>query len=108
MWAIKVKTRLCVEDLWDIVSKGCVEPTYEEDEKNDVALSPIWQGLDENILPKIEEATSTKEAWSILVKEYNENGSSVHVVEHEHEEGESHGVDTLVDEEVDEIEVKHE
>ena len=68
MWAIKVNPKLCVEDLWDNVSKGCVEPTYEEDEKNGVALSLIWQGLDENILPKIEEATSAKEAWSILVK----------------------------------------
>ena len=62
MWAIKVKTKLCVEYLWDIVSKGCVEPTYEEDEKNNLALYLIWQGLDENILPKIEEATSAKEA----------------------------------------------
>ena len=40
MWDIKVNTRLHAKELWDIVSKGCVEPTYEEDQKNnDVALS---------------------------------------------------------------------
>ena len=68
----------------------------------------IRQGLDDNILPKIEEETSIKEVWSILEKEYSGKGSFVHVAEHEHEESESHYVDTLVDDEVDEIDAEHE
>ena len=41
----------------------------------------------------------------MLVKEYNEKGSYVHVAEHEHEESESHCVDTLAYDEVDETDV---
>ena len=82
-----MKTGLRVEELWDIASKGCVETAYEEDEKtNVVALSLIRQSSGENILPKIEEATSIKEAWSILEKKYNEKRSFVHVAMHEHKE----------------------
>ena len=109
MWNVKVNTRLHAKESWDIVSKGCVEPTYEEyQKKNNVVLSLIRQDLDVKILPKIEEVISIKEAWSILEKQYNEKGSFVHVAEHEHEEGESHCVDTLMDDEVDEIDAEHE
>ena len=53
--------------------KGFEEPAYDDmsqDQKNNdyVALSLIWKDLDESILLIIEEATSAKEAWSILVK----------------------------------------
>ena len=36
-----------------------------------------------------------------MEKEYSEKGSSLHAIEHEHEEGESHYIDTPVDDEVE-------
>ena len=55
MWDIKVNIRLHAKQLWDNVSKGCVETTHEKDQnKNDDVLSLIRQGLDDNILPKIQ------------------------------------------------------
>ena len=109
MWDIKVNTILHAKELWDNVSKGCVEPTHEKDQKNnDDVFSLIRQDLDDNILPKIQEAKIINEAWSILEKEYSEKGRSLHVAEYEHEESEPHCTDTLVDDEVDETDVEHE
>ena len=98
MWNVKVNTRLHAKESWDIVSKGCVEPTYEEySKKNDGALSLIHKVWMITFYLKLKK----QKVWSILEKEYSEKGSFVHVVEHEHDEGESHYVDTLVDDEVE-------
>jgi hypothetical protein len=90
IWAIKMRTRLRMDDLWDIVFNGFEEPSnqeaYEamiqeqkdqliENKKNDATtLFLIQQGLDESILPKIAATTKSKEAWDILEMAYSERG----------------------------------
>ena len=69
MWDIKMKTRLYIEYLWDIVLKGFKEPMFQYHKNNDtISLSLIRQGFNERILPRIEKEKSTKEAWIIKKK----------------------------------------
>ncbi|XP_022931772.1 uncharacterized protein LOC111438050 [Cucurbita moschata] len=79
-WSIKMKTLLRSQELWDLVEYGFVdisEPTIEEEEtlretkKNDVnALFIIQQAVHETIFSRIAAATTSKQAWSILLKEF--------------------------------------
>ena len=78
--SIKMKTLLRSQELWDLVEHGFVdllEPTIEEKErlretkKNDVkALFTIEQAVHETIFSRIAAATTSKQAWSILQKEF--------------------------------------
>ena len=75
-----MKTLLRSQELWDLVEYGFVdisEPTIEEKEtlsetkKNDVnALFIIQQAVHETIFSRIAAATTSKQAWSILQKEF--------------------------------------
>ena len=79
-WSIKMKTLLRSQELWDLVEHGFVdvlEPTIEQKErlretkKNDVkALFTIQQPVHETIFSRIAAATTSKQAWSILQKEF--------------------------------------
>ena len=75
-----MKTLLRSQDLWDLVEHGFVdvlEPTIEEKErlretkKNDVkALFVIQQEIHDTILSQIAAAITSKQAWSILPKQF--------------------------------------
>ncbi|XP_022974912.1 uncharacterized protein LOC111473715 [Cucurbita maxima] len=79
-WSIKMKTLLRSHELWDLVEHGFVdvlEPTIEENErlretkKNDAkALFIIQQAVHETIFLRIAATTTSKQAWSILLKEF--------------------------------------
>ena len=79
-WSIKMKTLLRSQELWDLVEHGFVdvlEHTIEEKErlretkKNDAkALFIIQQVVHETIFSRIAPATTSKQAWSILQKEF--------------------------------------
>ena len=79
-WSIKMKTLLRSQELWDLVEHGfadVLEPTIEEKErlretkKNDAkALFIIQQAVHETIFSRIAAATTSKQAWSILQKEF--------------------------------------
>ena len=88
-WSIKVKTLLRSQELWDLVEYGFVdilEPTQEEEErlrenkrKDAKALFILQQAVHETVFSRIAAATTSKEAWSILQKEF-QGGSKVIVV----------------------------
>ena len=75
-----MKTLLRSQELWDLVEHGFVdvlEPTIEEKKrlretkKNDVkALFTIQQAVHETIFSRIAAVTTSKQAWSILPKEF--------------------------------------
>ena len=81
-WCIQMKALFGSQDLWETINDGFVEPTseqeaaYEADEKKAIreqrkkdkkALFILYQGLDEATFEKVAEATTSKEAWDILV-----------------------------------------
>ncbi|KAA8540680.1 hypothetical protein F0562_024401 [Nyssa sinensis] len=80
-WSIQIKVLLQSQDLWDIVEKGYIEPTTEEEQAlNDAqktvlkqsrktdkkALFLLYQCIDDNTFEKISSATTSKQAWEIL------------------------------------------
>ena len=75
-----MKTLLESQELWDLVEHGFVdvlEPTVEEKErlretkKNDAkALLIIQQAVHESIFSRIATATTSKQAWSIVQKDF--------------------------------------
>jgi len=79
IWAIKMRTLLRYEDVWDVVYHELsaaerdeltaveIEKKRKEDEK---ALYFIQNGLDDSVFPKISAAESSKEAWDILETNY--------------------------------------
>ncbi|KAL0375032.1 UNVERIFIED_CONTAM: hypothetical protein Sradi_3418900 [Sesamum radiatum] len=82
-WAIKMKTYFQSQKLWEIVEEGVTLPedssTSSSAEKGKLenkkakdseALYYIQTAVADHIFPRISVATSTKEAWSILQKEY--------------------------------------
>ena len=79
-WSIKMKTLLRPQEIWDLVEHGFVhvlEPIIEEKErrretkKNDAkALLIIQQAVHETNFSRIAASTTSKQAWSILQKEF--------------------------------------
>ncbi|KAK4393449.1 Retrovirus-related Pol polyprotein from transposon TNT 1-94 [Sesamum angolense] len=82
-WAIKMKTYFQSQKLWELVEEGVTLPEdsstsssaekgkLENKKANDSeALYYIQTAVADHIFPRISVATSTKEAWSILQKEY--------------------------------------
>ncbi|KAA8534233.1 hypothetical protein F0562_031574 [Nyssa sinensis] len=80
-WSIQIKVLLQSQDLWDIVEKGYIEPTTEEEQAlNDApktvlkqsrktdkkALFFLYQCIDDNTFEKISSASTSKQAWEIL------------------------------------------
>ena len=80
-WSIQIKVLLQSQDLWEIVEKGYIEPTTEEEQAlNDAqkmvlkqsrktdkkALFLLYQCIDDNTFEKISSATNSKQAWEIL------------------------------------------
>ncbi|KAL0335094.1 UNVERIFIED_CONTAM: putative mitochondrial protein [Sesamum radiatum] len=91
-WAIKMKTYFQSRKLWEIVEE---EVTLPEDSstsssvekgklenkkaKDSEALYYIQTAVADHIFPRISVATSAKEAWSILQKEY-QGSANVHII----------------------------
>jgi hypothetical protein len=79
-WSIKVKTLLKSQELWDLVEHGFIdilEPNEEELEKlratkkkDAKALFILQQAVHETIFSRIAAATTSKQAWTILQKEF--------------------------------------
>lgn len=70
-----MKTLLKSEGLWDFVetdyAEACADEVRQKDfQKQDAkALFFIQQAVDESIFPRIADATSAKQAWSLLKAE---------------------------------------
>ena len=71
-----MKTLFKSQDLWDLVENGYSEPDDDEarlkenKKKDSKALFFIQQAIQENICSRIIGATTSKEAWRILQKEF--------------------------------------
>ncbi|KAL3646200.1 hypothetical protein CASFOL_011380 [Castilleja foliolosa] len=78
-WSIKMKTLFLSLDLWDLIEKGKStegnSAAVKKEQQNDAkALFYLQQAVSEAIFPRIMGATSSKQAWEILQKEFQ--GSS--------------------------------
>ncbi|KAL0424011.1 UNVERIFIED_CONTAM: Retrovirus-related Pol polyprotein from transposon TNT 1-94 [Sesamum radiatum] len=81
-WAIKMKTYFQSQKLWEIVEEGVTLPEdsstsssaekgkLENKKAKDSEALYIQTAVADHIFPRISVATSAKEAWSILQKEY--------------------------------------
>ncbi|KAK4395143.1 hypothetical protein Sango_1668600 [Sesamum angolense] len=91
-WAIKMKTYFQSQKLWELVEEGVTLPedssTSSSAEKGKLenkkakdseALYYIQTAVADHIFPRISVATSAKEAWSILQKEY-EGSAKVRII----------------------------
>ncbi|KAJ8748318.1 hypothetical protein K2173_001737 [Erythroxylum novogranatense] len=84
-WSIRMKTLLRSQDLWDFVERGYEDPDddevrLKENRKKDAkALVIIQQAVHDSIFSRIASATTSKQAWSVLQKEY-QGDSKVKVV----------------------------
>lgn len=80
-WCIQFKALFGSQDLWEIVSNGCIEPSSEEEtlytaeqktvlkdhrKKDKKALFLLYQGLEDDMFKKISEASTSKEVWDKL------------------------------------------
>lgn len=80
-WCIQFKALFGSQDLWEIVSNGCIEPSSEEEtlytaeqktvlkdhrKKDKKALFLLYQGLEDDTFEKISEASTSKEVWDKL------------------------------------------
>ncbi|XP_020269489.1 uncharacterized protein LOC109844775 [Asparagus officinalis] len=71
-----MKTLFKSQDLWDLVENGFVDTDEPNQQLRDTckkdskALFMIQQAVDDEIFPQIAAATTSKEAWEILKKEY--------------------------------------
>ncbi|XP_021766625.1 uncharacterized protein LOC110731092 [Chenopodium quinoa] len=81
-----MKSIFITQDIWEIIQDGYEKPKdvnkeaswddtkkcqYKQNKRRDhYALSIIYRGVDETILPTIMAATTAKEAWSILETKY--------------------------------------
>ncbi|KAL4584288.1 hypothetical protein LXL04_008884 [Taraxacum kok-saghyz] len=67
------------QDLWDVMEEGIEEPGDEDEvsdgeikecatkwKKDNKALFPIYQVVDETIFERISQSNSSKEAWDML------------------------------------------
>ncbi|KAL0283628.1 UNVERIFIED_CONTAM: hypothetical protein Sangu_2877900 [Sesamum angustifolium] len=91
-WAIKMKTYFQSQKLWEIVEEGVTLPEdsstsslvekgklENKKAKDSEALYYIQTAVADHIFSKISVATSAKEAWSILQKEY-QGSAKVHII----------------------------
>ncbi|KAA8547740.1 hypothetical protein F0562_004169 [Nyssa sinensis] len=74
-WSIQMMTLLKSQDLWDLVEQGYAdldeETRLKENKKKDSkALVIIQQAVHDSIFSRIVEATTSKQAWSTLQKEF--------------------------------------
>ena len=85
-WSMQMKSIFITQDVWEIIQDGYEKPKdvneeaswddtkksqYKQNKRRDhYALSIIYRGVDETILPTIMAATTAKEAWSILETKY--------------------------------------
>ncbi|CAN0829366.1 Retrovirus-related Pol polyprotein from transposon RE1 [Linum grandiflorum] len=82
-WAVRMKAFFMANDLWEIIEDGVDPPkqngkSTEEDSKrskaesmkNMKAITFIHASVSESIFPRIVAATTAKEAWTILEKEF--------------------------------------
>ncbi|KAK2985314.1 hypothetical protein RJ640_024310 [Escallonia rubra] len=74
-WSIRMRTLLKSQDLWDLVEQGYPDPDEEsrlkENKKKDSkALVIIQQVVHDSVFSRIAAATTSKQAWSILRKEF--------------------------------------
>ncbi|KAH0661062.1 hypothetical protein KY290_029883 [Solanum tuberosum] len=74
-WSIRVKTILKSQDLWDLVERGYTDPDevnrLRDNKKKDAkALVFIQQAVHDSVFSRIATATTSKQAWSILQKEF--------------------------------------
>ncbi|XP_074298520.1 uncharacterized protein LOC141629410 [Silene latifolia] len=80
LWSLRMKTMFKSQELWDLVEVGYTEPTpaptvpdqsMKDARKRDVkALFLLQSALDEDIFPRISNASTSHEAWEILKTEY--------------------------------------
>ncbi|KAK9126272.1 hypothetical protein Scep_015118 [Stephania cephalantha] len=76
-WNIRMKTLLKSQDLWDFVEIGCQDPDHEESrlqenkKKDSKALPIIQQVIHDSVFSRITAATTSKQAWPILQKEFH-------------------------------------
>lgn len=74
-WSIRMKNLLKSQDLWDLVEDGFTDPDKEsrlrESRKRDSkALVILQKAVRDCIFSRIASATTSKQAWSILHKEF--------------------------------------
>ncbi|CAH9093303.1 unnamed protein product [Cuscuta europaea] len=77
-WSLKMKTLFKSQELWRIVDEGFEDSQPEEPDqalrdKRKTDAEPLYfiqQALDDEVFPRIAAASTSKEAWSILQKEY--------------------------------------
>ncbi|XP_057535290.1 uncharacterized protein LOC130813472 [Amaranthus tricolor] len=85
-WSMQMKSIFITQGIWEIIEDGYEKPKdaneeaswdaskrgqYKQNIRRDhYALSIIYRGIDETILPTIMAATTAKEAWSILETKY--------------------------------------
>ncbi|KAJ6292336.1 hypothetical protein OIU78_024498 [Salix suchowensis] len=68
MWETKMKTLFKSQNLWDIVQQDRNEK--ENEQKDASALYLIQQSLAQNVFGRIAEASTAKDAWDMLRKEF--------------------------------------
>lgn len=80
LWNLKMTTLFKSQELWDLVEKSYSEPNpapaipdqqLRENRKKDAkALLYIQSAMDDTVSPRISAASTSKQAWEILKKEY--------------------------------------
>ncbi|VFQ72966.1 unnamed protein product [Cuscuta campestris] len=75
-WSIRMKTLLKSQDRWGFVKQGYTDPDdkvnrlQENGKKDAKALAIIQQAVHDNVFSRIALATTSKQAWSTLQKEF--------------------------------------
>ncbi|KAH0779714.1 hypothetical protein KY290_006141 [Solanum tuberosum] len=74
-WSIRMKTILKSQNLWDLVESGFEDPDEGDrlrnnKQKDAKALVFIQQAVHDSVFSRIAAATTSKQAWSILQKEF--------------------------------------
>uniref|UniRef100_A0A3Q7HM55 Uncharacterized protein n=1 Tax=Solanum lycopersicum TaxID=4081 RepID=A0A3Q7HM55_SOLLC len=99
LWSIRMKTILKFQDLWDLVERGYTDSDEEnwlrDNKKKDAkALVFIQQAVRDNVFSRIATKTTSKQAWSILQREFQ--GDSKVIVQVEVDEKEDFAVVEVV------------